>query len=626
MDKSFIISNLSETPRRGMAEHMRKELQSDLGGHLLTFTRESWFPGIDDEIGWPVEHNEGFKPKWAARCKCSACCDEWYAGWAGAGTISMYWGDDGEFYPGVPEPEQDTRELTENDKVACPWCGEELTVVPISKLRHGRTYQAMVGSVENVGKYTALVAWLLTRRFNEYGREDNDVAPVMAVVIDEGGNLRGFSRVKFTCGGHMIPSDKWRALREAADPFQYRYYDYDSTNHTAVGGWMWKDVPEQLGQTGEKTGLADYVRSDGDFCFLYLRFWQNFPNIENLVKAGWTSTINAFIAQERDYALSRNERLSSPGELEYMAKWDDAKPTEMLYMTKNEVRQGYDWCWGMQEMMLWWNFVDYGNACRGDATEIQRLLGIYGVTMLEEFIDYVGGEGYREWNISDFDRYLAKQERRHGLRRRDGLRHMMDYRIILNRVIAEPTETELWPPDLRAAHDRIMRMDGAAAAAKDIAGFGRILAKWGALEWSDGHICAVLPKCNGDLVSEGHVLNHCVGGYGESHVKGKLVVFIRHARRPERSWFTLNIDTTTKSWKEIQLHGYGNEYAHGKKLHIPNEVRAFVDRWEREVLAPTFRQVREQEIEDAEAEALAAELMPEEQAQPRRPRRVRGAA
>lgn len=66
---------------------------------------------------------------------------------------------------------------------------------------------------------------------------------------------------------------------------------------------------------------------------------------------------------------------------------------------------------------------------------------------------------------------------------------------------------------------------------------------------------------------------------------------MRHYRRPERSYYTLNIDLTLPRPKEIQLHGYGNEH-HGerKQYHhnIPKKVRDFCDRWEREVLTPWF--------------------------------------
>ena len=42
---------------------------------------------------------------------------------------------------------------------------------------------------------------------------------------------------------------------------------------------------------------------------------------------------------------------------------------------------------------------------------------------------------------------------------------------------------------------------------------------------------------------------------------------------------------------EIQLHGYGNERHGDRKQHrhkIPQKVRDFCDRWEREVLMPWF--------------------------------------
>ena len=78
------------------------------------------------------------------------------------------------------------------------------------------------------------------------------------------------------------------------------------------------------------------------------------------------------------------------------------------------------------------------------------------------------------------------------------------------------------------------------------------------------------------------MLHHCVGGYSQSHAQGKIILFIRHSRRPDRSWYTLNIDTRTK--KVIQLHGYGNEWANGKALKINKKVLAFVDDWRREVL------------------------------------------
>ena len=74
-------------------------------------------------------------------------------------------------------------------------------------------------------------------------------------------------------------------------------------------------------------------------------------------------------------------------------------------------------------------------------------------------------------------------------------------------------------------------------------------------------------------------------------------MFIRRYRRPERSYFTLNEDLTGDRPRRIQLHGYGNEYANGKRLTIPKQVLDFCDRWERKVLIPVFREVKRQERE-----------------------------
>ena len=605
-----ILQMLPVEPREEMMRWAEEKLNRQLGGHLLTYKRERYLPGMEEEIDWPLYPSEEPKPTWAARCKCSWCGEEWYSAWLGDG-IRMYVDYDGNSFPGVPTddtPADETLMSREGDEVACPWCEKELMALPARKLRNGRTWQIMAASVENVGAYTAIVYWLLTRWFSPKGDEKGSCAPMHAVVIDKDGKLKLYKHCGFDVSGKLYPLKKWERQKTAADPLQYRYYDYGSINHTAVGGWIYPDVPEQLGQAGEKTGIADYMSSGGAYPYLYLRFWQEHPTIENLVKAGWVETIDSFIGDELNARQNYNGKLECPEDLDWMAHWDYAKPMDMLFMTREEVKQGRKWKWSQQMTLLWWNFVDYGGIRRGDATELDRLTKIYSVGKLEEFISYVGEEGW-EWFLGDFDRYLEKQRRKHGLGGRESLEMMMDYRIMLDRVVAEPTEDELWPPNLRAAHDRMAQAERAKKAEEHSKEFEALREKWHALEWSDGKICAVLPRDNGDLVSEGHVLHHCVGGYGQTHLGGKLIIFIRHARRRDRSWFTLNIDTTGKDWREIQLHGYGNEWADGKKLHIPKEVRSFVDRWEREVLTPAFRRVREEEFREAEAAGLAEELM-----------------
>lgn len=102
-----------------------------------------------------------------------------------------------------------------------------------------------------------------------------------------------------------------------------------------------------------------------------------------------------------------------------------------------------------------------------------------------------------------------------------------------------------------------------------------------------------MPSCNDDLINEGRTLRHCVGSYGQSHLSGKPIFFVRHYRRPERSYYTLNENLTGAEPYRIQLHGYGNEHHGSVKQYehtIPQKVLDFVLRWEREILAPWYAQ------------------------------------
>lgn len=125
-------------------------------------------------------------------------------------------------------------------------------------------------------------------------------------------------------------------------------------------------------------------------------------------------------------------------------------------------------------------------------------------------------------------------------------------------------------------------------------GFDAVVERYKDIQWNDGHLAVILPRSNSDLIQEGKVLRHCVGGYGESHSKGnQIILFVRHYRRPERSYYTLNMNFGTDVPAEIQLHGYGNERHGDRKQYphcIPKEVRAFVERWKNKVVAPWWRQ------------------------------------
>ena len=67
-----------------------------------------------------------------------------------------------------------------------------------------------------------------------------------------------------------------------------------------------------------------------------------------------------------------------------------------------------------------------------------------------------------------------------------------------------------------------------------------------------------VPQGAADIIREGNVLKICVGGYAARHLDGKTtILFLRHARRPDRPYVCIEIDEKTN--RIIQIHGYRNE-------------------------------------------------------------------
>lgn len=546
---------------------------------FLVYQRESWDNSFDLEIGFPMD-DETVRPKWTAFCTCGACGATWHWGWKNASAIVASVGMDGETYPGIPENMEESQEVDEEESVACPYCGAHVIAVSRNSLKNGRTYHCIMGRVENLGVYTSVVYWMLERVVKRNASSAYRAMPWAAIVIGTDRRIYRFSHTRSGLFGKKLYGEQWRETPRMGEPLHSRYYSWEACNKTMVGGYYITDVPDQTGQTGEKTGLADYLAADGEFPLAYLLRQRQRPALENLVKAGWTYTVDSAIVKE----IKGMARWSVLGTI---ADWSKTKPKEMLRLPKEAVTKIGRKHWDYRNAALWQSV-----AGMMDADVFAQLLSRYGVYETKSAVEAFGAAA-----LGRIDAYLRRQAERH---RTGAYSNSMtlyrDYRRMLAETGGGETAVELYPPHLRAAHDRVSAVMKARKSELMEAKFATLRKTWAALEWSDGQICAVLPSESADLTKEGRTLNHCVGSYAQSHVSGKMIIFIRHARRPERSWFTLNIDVTGEKWHEVQLHGYGNE--HGRKgatLHTPEKVRAFVDRWEAEVLTPVFQAVKKAE-------------------------------
>ena len=593
-----ILQFLPEEPPDGLTELLWGVASDELGGWIIGFKRESITvaPPIKktmDRNDWE-EHERNTHKRWAASCTCSCCGSVITAGWPRRahkvkGIVAEI---NDEVYlenrymeaGWISEDEEGVKFIQEGEEVCCPYCGVIAELVPMGDIRKGRTYAVQAGAVEVHGGYAMLVYYLATRYLVPSCDWIEEIRPREALVIDKAGRLRRFSHTKY---GDCWESDRgfWKE-QSIMNPEERPFYTWGTGKGRKRMGAIWFDrIPDLEGTTGEKTGLDDYL---GLYNFedpgVYWMIWRKHPYIENLVRAGWRSFVCSCISRETEIAMGYGH----PCRMEDLPYVDlsEAKPSKQLRMSREEVREAAAFTWNRDQLALWMETREkYPRIRPKELNEAMRKFTTRGLNHILAMED----DGWPNFELTKVLRYLSRQK---GLHAADACQTFVDYRTMLESAAmgAQPTQEQLWPPHLRDAHDRLSTQLSVSKSQKYIAEFQRLKQKYRPLEWTDGELCIVVPESNADLVTEGEVLHHCVGGYGEKHVEGRSIFFVRKYRRPERSYYTLNEDMTGMEPFRIQLHGYRNEYnADCKTMHgIPQKVLDFVKRWEEEVLKPWF--------------------------------------
>ena len=430
----------------------------------------------------------------------------------------------------------------------------------------------------NIEQYTAVMYWMVRRWQDADGTDTTVFVPSTALIVDLDGKVRRF-RAEMRSGD--VRETAWVPCTYSRDPMQIAYYSWEAVNHRKVGGWTLAYGPDLDGHTGEKTALDKYIGAGGCWPGAYLHVWERYPQVENLMRQGFAAAVAETIDGQLDCAAYKTDLCDAPP-IPWV-DWTEVKPHKMLHMSKTVFRDIRKKNWGYEAVECWDRYRSQFPGA--DALEFEHCRERIGCKAVGHLLEMVSA-GWTDLVPVRVVRYLEKQEAL-----QDGVQLLIDYRKMLRDAELAENEETLWPRDLVNAHERMTKFWEDHTKASYQLGFTSTFIRFRELEWTDGDLCVVLPKTEEELVAEGKTLRHCVGTYGSQHCSGKPIFFIRHYRRPERSYYTLQINMTKAIPQEIQLHGYGNE-RHGERKQyphrIPQKVRDFCDRWEREVLTPWF--------------------------------------
>ena len=592
-DRQKFARLLPETPRPGMKEWIRKEFyESELGGDFCVFTRKSVCVE-DEQIGRTMSaddwdrYESGVHYHWASECYCTACGERFITGWSKNHPykrygIRMYVGDDGMNYDGyIPEnayPDVDVMIYNEGDDIICPRCGERINLIHRSRLKHGRTYQSLVTSVEVVDNYTVLMTWRARRYIGQWNSCTLDdffeILPREALAID-GRKAYRFKHSLLPGITAEVQLRKWEPTNFYNDDLAcHRYYDYSAGGNYKIDAAVYRNVPDLIGTTGEKTGLAEYVdghiESLEPLVFAYLKMWRQHPNIENIVKSRWRCVLDTELrrlARTENYAYSANYNVVTD-----LFNFSEKAPHKMLGISKQSLKYYFGWTCGDLREYNFWKFT-FENVTEEDFGD---WLGFFeGPTLHSLAItlsDYDDGYNYKKVINYLIDQSLLTSAN-------VAAQTWVDYRDMLGG--GEHTYREIFPKNIIQAHDDLVERTEAEKQSKY------------------GDLCIRIAQNEQELIDEGKVLHHCVGGYGHKHAsESDVIFFVRHYRRPERSYYTLDINMTEPVPFEVQLHGYRNELypsRHFRQSRIPQKVRDFCDRWKKEILIPTIVKMRKEQ-------------------------------
>lgn len=140
------------------------------------------------------------------------------------------------------------------------------------------------------------------------------------------------------------------------------------------------------------------------------------------------------------------------------------------------------------------------------------------------------------------------------------------------------------PKDLQARHDAaaatIRVEEEKSTAERYRKRYAKLVKKYA---YRSNGLMIVVPEGTKDIVREGTTLHHCVAGYAERHINGTVtILFLRHERRPERPFLTIEVyeDQMTGETRIRQIHGYKNErYGQKQGRQKQQEYAWFLNPW-----------------------------------------------
>ncbi len=530
----------AETPPEGLLPWIRSREKIDWKDYLV-YRAGRWTNPLT-----------GIKEKCvdAVCTACGASLKLAYDAAAGGSTFGFGWFEEGKYHSAHNYKE-----------IECPGCGKKVRSLHISSIRDSECY-CWPMTLEAQGSAAVLYLWRVGRWADKTGELHWDVIPWEAYGFDQGKAVKWVHWMK-NMGGGTVLLPRWESRKKLTDTC----YDVDIVY-----------CPEGieralLGTCMENSKLREYMAITDEYRFpvTWLRLYQRFHNLENLMTCPAAKLTAGMIAEEKSAASYYHQWNTNTDLLRGLDR-RKARPWDILRIRKDELTY----------------FT--GRAKKDGAERLKTVLLMrkkgFSVRTGEEDPEWIRGS-LREFLDKGFDprkvkSYIDRQRRKYP-KDNVGYYLLTDYWFAAEYLHMDLSDLELrWPQRLKTAHDtatetrriredekrkRLAEAETAARAKKFRARFK----KMSRYAWEKDGIL-IRPAANEqELKDEGKALHHCVATYAERHASGSLTIFfIRRAAEPDKPWYTLNFNEKALSVTENR----GNH-----NCARTEEIQAFEDAW-----------------------------------------------
>ncbi len=310
----------------------------------------------------------------------------------------------------------------------------------------------------------------------------------------------------------------------------------------------------------KQTFLKYYTESPCDKFLLYLMYAVKYPAVEMLAKSGGEKVLQDIIDRKRAYKSVIDLNGKTPAEVFKTDSNEAAIIKRALPDTGIDTLQCYRRLKALGKRTGHKYTLDDAALSAGmnlPYNEVVKILDMTGLTSrkLKNYIDRQSADGVKGC-IGMYKDYIGEC-----IRLGYDLR---DTQISKPRSLKEAhTRTS---DAVRALEDEIKAKQYAEKQAAYLKNYKKLCKKYC---YSDGIYSIIVPTGALDIIREGRLQRHCVGGYAERHLSGKLtILFLRKAAEPDTPLYTIEMQDK----RLVQIRGYQNADPDG-------EAMEFVDKW-----------------------------------------------